>query len=207
MNTKQSKYRKIVASFLLAVICLLPFFEKKNNGNIKKIGIIQINSRILSSMSNEKPYNILRSFFSNDMEFNDLVDRWVEFEKSVYHYWGYMEDCKYNDWYTTLYEALKKVQKEVNDPMKYSKSLCDWHDLVKKISQKKHEIKRKDDQLLKKIMNKLKKKVLNKQVINWENDVEGIWEKVLKGKLNNNTKLTKVVRDECQNWVTTQLMA
>lgn len=138
------------------------------------------------------------------MEFNDIVDKWVEFEKSVYHYWEYMEDCKYNDWYTTLYETLVEVQEGVIDPIKYSKHLCNWHDLVKKISQKKHEIKKKDDELLKKIMGKLKKKVFNKQIINWKDDVEAIWEKVIKGKLSNNTKLTEIVRNECQNWITTQ---
>ncbi|CAD2088755.1 Plasmodium exported protein, unknown function [Plasmodium vinckei lentum] len=209
MNTKQFKHRKFVASLLLVVLCLLPFCEKKINGNIKEeIGNIQINSRILSSLNHEIPHsNLLQTYVSNDMEFNELVDKWVEFEKSVYHYWDYMEDCKYNDWHTALYDALMEVKKNSPNLVKYSRSLCNWHDLVKSVSHKKHEIKKKDDQLLKKAMTKLKNKVLNKQVINWKNDVEAIWEKVLKIKLNNNNKLTEIVRLECQNWVKNQLTA
>ncbi|CAD2088721.1 Plasmodium exported protein, unknown function [Plasmodium vinckei brucechwatti] len=209
MNTKQFKHRKFVASLLLVVLCLLSFCEKKINGNIKEeISNIQINSRILSSLSHELPRsNLLETYVSNDMEFNELVDKWVEFEKSVYHYWDYMEDCKYNDWNTALYDALMEVKENSPNLVKYSRSLCNWHDLVKNISHKKHKIKKKDDQLLKKAMTKLKNKVLNKRVINWQNDVEAIWEKVLKIKLNNNNKLTEVVRLECRNWVKKQLAA
>ncbi|SCL91593.1 Plasmodium exported protein, unknown function [Plasmodium chabaudi adami] len=210
MNTKRSKHRKFVASLLLVVLCLLPFCEKKINGNIKDdIENIQINSRILSSQSYERSYsNVMNNIYlSNNMSFNDLIDRWVEFEKSVYHYWDYMEDCKYNDWYTALYEALMEVKQNTPDSLKYSKSLCKWHDLVKNISLKKHQIKKKDDELLKKVMGKLKNKVFNKRIINWKKDVEVIWGRVIKTKLNSNNKLTEVVRLECQNWVKKQLTA
>ncbi|KEG00225.1 hypothetical protein YYE_04933 [Plasmodium vinckei vinckei] len=183
--------------------------EKKINGNIKEeIGNVKINSRILSSLSHEIPYsNFMGAYVSNDMEFNELVDKWVEFEKSVYHYWDYMEDCKYNDWNTALFDALMEVKKNSPNLVEYSKSLCNWHDLVKNISKKKHIIKNKDDQLLKKVMSKLKNKVLNKRVVNWQNDVEAIWEKVIKNKLNNNNRLTETVRLECKNWVKSQLTA
>ncbi|SCL88913.1 Plasmodium exported protein, unknown function [Plasmodium chabaudi chabaudi] len=210
MNTKQSKHRKFVASLLLVVLCLLPFCEKKINGNIKEeIENIQINSRILSSQTYERSYsNVMNNIYlSNNMSFNDLIDRWVEFEKSVYQYWDHMEDCKYNDWSAALYEALMEVKQNTPDSLKYSKSLCNWHDLVKNISLKKHQIKKKDDELLKKIMGKLKNKVFNKRIINWKKDVEAIWGKVIKTKLNNNNKLTEVVRLECQNWVKKELTA
>ncbi|EUD64550.1 hypothetical protein C922_05066 [Plasmodium inui San Antonio 1] len=138
---------------------------------------------------------------SDYFEFQMIIEKWADLEDRMRKKWEYIEYQEHNSWFQILLGIWLVASLMMNRSSNRIRIFETWSDMCQIIGRKRVNENQHDNEILDKIIKKLKHKALNKLIKDWDADVEDYWKDIVRMKMEKNMEWCKPLREKCNTWI------
>ncbi|KJP85669.1 hypothetical protein AK88_04700 [Plasmodium fragile] len=204
-GNRTTPFSKVLLICVLVLLCLLPTFTQREGAISPKQ--LKNNARSLAMQRmGRDPWRGGSSSVLDDAEFQMIIEKWADFENKMKQTWQYIEYYEYDAWFKLLFGTWLTGFLLMNNSSNMANIFYTWLDMSQKMGTKRIQKNIEDNDVLDKVIKKLKHKAFNKLIRNWDVEVEDFWNDIVRMKMEKNMEWCNFLREKCNAWISSHFM-
>ncbi|KMZ99840.1 hypothetical protein PVNG_04117 [Plasmodium vivax North Korean] len=186
----------------IELLHFLSFYAVTQRGGATPQTQLSNNARSLAANETERgPRNGPSTSTLDDPEFQMITERWADFEERMQKKWEHIEYQELEAWYQLLFGTWLVASLMMNKSLDAKRIFESWLDMCQIMGMKRYHKNQEDSEILDGVIKKLKYKTFNKLIKDWDTEVEGYWQEVVRMKMEKNMEWCNFLRENCNTWV------